>query len=571
MLIFASTTSPKSHIMKKLLLSSLLITLLLPVYSQSQRLVLLEHFTQASCGPCATYNPSIHSLLVANPSKVTSIMYHTSWPGYDPMYNDNTSDNGARTSYYGVTSVPNSVLDGNYYNGHPNGWNINTVNARYAVPSPFTLSINQHLSAGNDTLFVTMLVEATADVTGPLSAYMVVIEEHVHFNSPPGSNGERDFYNVMKKMLPTKTGISLPTPMLAGEYAIIESYWVLANVYDISQLSVVGFVQNPTSKEVHQSANLLETAMTAPHSNDAELTGFTNMIDKYCATGFSPEFTIRNNGNSNLTSMHLYYTVNNGELQEYNWNGNLAFLGKATIQLPEVTFDLLPQNELKLYIDQVNGVSDEYHKNDTLVHTFTPALLASRNVQVKIRTDNFPEEVTSDIRSSTGEVVFSGGPYAAPNTVYTEESVLPYDDCYEFKVYDAGGNGLCCSNGTGFYSLKSGSLTIAQGTQFGSEVAAQFDVVSVAAENLPVGSTPVVYPNPASNRMFAEFIPENNASTNLEVYNQLGQLVYSRQLNITAGITQKIELNTACWSNGLYIVRLDDGVSVKSTKASINR
>ena len=150
--------------MKKITLIFVSFLFAVSLSAQSQRLVLLEHFTQASCGPCASQNPTIHTLLVNNPNKITSINYHTSWPGYDPMYNHNPADNAARTSYYSVTGVPNSVLDGNYFNGFPSGWNINTVNARYAVPSPFELSVYQRLSPANDTIFVTMLIQVTAEV-----------------------------------------------------------------------------------------------------------------------------------------------------------------------------------------------------------------------------------------------------------------------------------------------------------------------------------------------------------------------------------------------------------------------
>jgi hypothetical protein len=557
--------------MKKIALNILLITLTLTGISQSQRLVLLEHFTQASCGPCASVNPGLHTLLTANPDKITSIMVHTSWPGYDPMYNHNTVDAGARTSYYSVNSVPHSVLDGNFYNGHPSGWNINTVNIRYAVPSPFNLSINQNLSPDNDTLFVTMLVEATASVTGPITAFMTVIEKHIHFNTAPGSNGEKDFYNVMKKLLPTKTGISLPTPMSAGDYVIIQSYWVLANVYTISELSVVGFVQNPTTKEVHQSANLSLQAMTALHSNDVELTSFTNMIDKYCETSFQPKFKIRNNGNSSLTSMDIKYQVNDGEIQNYSWNGNLPFLGKTEIELPGVDFDLLSQNQLRVYVDQINNVPDEYHKNDTLTHNFIPAIQASRNVQVKIRTDNAPEEVTWDIKNSAGEVVFSGGPYTETNTVFTHESVLPSDDCYEFKVYDSGGNGLCCGNGTGFYSLKSGSVTIAQGTQFGNEIAAQFEVISVGVNDIPLGSGFVVYPIPAKEQMFIEFSPNMNQKVKISIYNQLGQVVYLTEVNAQSGVSQKLEINTGKWNPGIYMIWFENGNEISSRKVTVGK
>lgn len=135
--------------------AAILVVSITMVYGQapkSQRLVLLEEFTQASCGPCASQNPWIHNLLTSNPEKVTSINYHVSWPGYDPMYLHNTEDPSARVSYYGVTGVPHSVLDGNYFSGFPTGWNINTVNARYAMPSPCEIEIKHTLNSTQDTL-----------------------------------------------------------------------------------------------------------------------------------------------------------------------------------------------------------------------------------------------------------------------------------------------------------------------------------------------------------------------------------------------------------------------------------
>lgn len=94
--------------MKKIALFTLLITLALGGFSQSQRMVLLEEFTQASCGPCVLPNQTMHTLLEANPDKITSIFYHTSWPGTDPMNAHNPTDVSAKVSYYGFNSVPHS-------------------------------------------------------------------------------------------------------------------------------------------------------------------------------------------------------------------------------------------------------------------------------------------------------------------------------------------------------------------------------------------------------------------------------------------------------------------------------
>lgn len=549
--------------MKFLSLLTLLITMVFSGYSQSQRLVLLEHFTQASCGPCAQYNPSIHNLLISNPDKITSINYHTSWPGNDPMYNQNPTDPSARVTYYGVSSVPHSVLDGNFFSGHPAEWTIANVNQRYSVPSPFTLSINQRLSATNDTLFVTMLVQATDTVTGPISAFMAVIEKHIHFNSPPGSNGEKDFYNVLKKLLPTKSGVVLPTPMMPGEYRILESYWVLANVYNVNELSVVGFIQNPTSKEVHQSANLMTTPMTALYNNDVELTQFSNMIDRYCHDFFTPQVEIRNNGNNPLTNLEIKYQVNEEAIQTYQWTGNLPFLGKTQIALPQVDFTMQDENIFKLYISQVNQASDEYTSNDTLVHNFSKAIQAGHNVQLKVRTDNAPSEITWTVINSAGTTVASGGPYTEPGIMYTEDIELPDVDCYEFYIYDSGGNGLCCGNGTGFFRLSSGSNTIAQETQFGYEVAAQFDVVNVGIDDLSAAESFSVYPNPATNQLWIES-PATIVPSNVSIINPSGQKIF--ETNTTGG---KMGINTTSWPAGLYIVRMETTQGMLLNKISV--
>jgi len=81
--------------MKKIILFSLFLATAVLGFSQSQRFIMFEEFTQASCGPCASQNPAFDALLNANVSKCTSIKYHTSWPGVDPMNAQNPTDVGS--------------------------------------------------------------------------------------------------------------------------------------------------------------------------------------------------------------------------------------------------------------------------------------------------------------------------------------------------------------------------------------------------------------------------------------------------------------------------------------------
>jgi hypothetical protein len=77
------------------------------------------------------------------------------------------------------------------------------------------------------------------------------------------------------------------------------------------------------------------------------------------------------------------------------------------------------------------------------------------NVEVEINFDNAPQETSWEIRDEFNSIVASGGPYAnaQQNSTISENICLP-EGCYSFWMYDTGSNGLCCSNGSGFYRLQ---------------------------------------------------------------------------------------------------------------------
>src|ERR1035437_9390866 len=81
-------------------------------FAQTQRMVLAEEFTQASCPPCAAQNPAFNTLLQANSTKVVAIKYQTNWPGVDPMNAQTQTDVGPRVTYYNCTGVPYAPMDG---------------------------------------------------------------------------------------------------------------------------------------------------------------------------------------------------------------------------------------------------------------------------------------------------------------------------------------------------------------------------------------------------------------------------------------------------------------------------
>lgn len=538
--------------------------------AQDQRLVLLEHFTQASCGPCAGINPTIHNLLVNNPTKITSVYYHTSWPGYDPMYNHNPIDVNARVSYYGVTYVPWSVLDGNYYSGSASGWNINTVNARYAMPSPLAIDMQHTISAGQDSVYLTMLLKPSLPITGSLVAHSVVIEKHIHYNTPPGSNGEKDFYNVMKKMLPGKNGTTIPAGLDLGDYMIIETSWPFANVYTVSEIAGVGFVQNNSGKEVYQSTNSSTNAVVTLYDNDAEVLSIKEVPLSNCMGKVMPVIQLRNNGNQPLTEATINYQVNGGAVQTMNWIGNLNLLKKTLITLPEITFTPEANNVLKVFSTQPNGVADEYPKNDTLLFTFTGAKITSTKVIFAVRTDLNPGQVTYELRDSTNTVIYSGGPYPNANTVYKDTFELNINQCYHFSIFDAGGNGVCCDHGNGFYYLADDNgQMIYQGGQFGFSEHHEFSTLITSVNDPEMVSFIHLYPNPVSGEATVELGLSKGNQVELTIHDMYGKVV-ARPMNTFLGDgIHTLPIDVTSLKPGIYLMTVKAGNTKKVLRFSV--
>jgi hypothetical protein len=565
------------HVMKRFTFLVGFFFCVILLYSQSQRLVLLEQFTQASCGPCAQINPTIENLLNSNPTEITSVWYHTSWPGYDPMNLHNPIDPASRVALYMSPSnqyVPYSVLDGNFYNGSANGWNINNVNTRAAVPSPFELHTHYYIPSTNDSVYLTMLAKCTQNVSGQMTAQNIVIETNIHFNSPPGSNGEKDFKNVCDKMLPDKYGTTIATSYTPGDYEIVETSWKFQYVYDVTKVSSISFIQNKSSKEIHQSCNGSTDPLVMPYNDDLQVLKISNIPYTNCGGTFSPVVKIRNNGNNAVTSFHIKYKVNDEALNDYTWSGNLNTLQKSLITLPELTFTPLVQNTFTIYTVNPNNVADQYPKNDTLRYNFAGAPITSETLYFRLFTDNNPEQTTWDIKNSGGTIVASGGPYALSGHLYNETIQVTSPDCYVFTIHDSGGDGICCANGSGTYILvdaNNSDLIIAQGASFTTSESGEFRIIGVGIQSHEMNNVMSVFPNPFNGKTTVSYWLPAQDNVTFSVYNSTGQLVRSEDLGTLQAGKHEFFLESNGLPSGIYLLELKAGSKDYTRKISITK
>jgi hypothetical protein len=224
------------------------------LFAQAKRFALIEHFTQASCGPCALQNPFLQAVLDITRGTTHHIAYHTSWPGYDPMNLYNPSQVAQRVSYYGVTGVPDCFLLGNMYHGGPSGITLEMINDFTAEPSPIRVKVNETSDGTTRTVTVKVF---TLD-TIPADVYKIrvaVVEKWIYYTSPPGSNGEKDFPDVFRKMLPNTGGDSYTPAAIGDSVTFTYTYALDMPTWDTTQIYTIAFIQKESNKEVINSGS----------------------------------------------------------------------------------------------------------------------------------------------------------------------------------------------------------------------------------------------------------------------------------------------------------------------------
>jgi hypothetical protein len=220
--------------------------------ANTRRIVLLEEATNASCPPCATYNPQLQEFFAHHFGGVVSVRYHAWWPGVDPMYDHNVVDNTARIDYYGINGVPNYLMDGVNY-GVPSDQEAmaSQMRANLANPSPVMLDIVSEIDADSVRATITLIGDATVDQS-MLYLRTTIIERLIVYDSPPGSNGETEFPDVMRKMLPDATGISIPS-ISPGDTLTYQFSYPVHEEWVWEDLAVVSWLQSDATQEVLQS------------------------------------------------------------------------------------------------------------------------------------------------------------------------------------------------------------------------------------------------------------------------------------------------------------------------------
>lgn len=334
--------------------------------AQIQRMVIVEHFSNASCIPCAQQNPAFNNLLQPNLDRVIPIKFQTSWPGFDPYNQQNPAEVQNRVTHYGVTGVPAVFLDGLSL-GIPNNVNQASINTATAMETWIEMDIEVVWNEDNTGAEVTVLVNNLDSnvITGNHRLQLLLIEEKNDWPFPPGSTNEQSFSNVMRKMYPNADGTFIGD--IAGNAELSFEFEVdIPNyIFDLSQMRFVAFVENPTARRIHNGvlSDLVELGDTYPDLAFVE--SLSEASDELCARTLDAGLLVSNSGAIDITAFTVEIEIGS-EVYPYEFDGVLEPGQNYEIFIPGIQL-MGGSNNVEYNIQSIN---DGTVRQINLLNTF---------------------------------------------------------------------------------------------------------------------------------------------------------------------------------------------------------
>jgi hypothetical protein len=567
---------------KKLLL--LLFFVAFSSYSQTivsttpqNKKVILEEFTGINCQFCPAGHTIANAIKNANPADVFLINIHVggfSTPGAgQPDFR--TSFGTAIANQSGLTGYPAGTVNRTAFAGLSQNGSTGTAMGRNNWTNASNQTRNQSsyvnvattASINVNTRLLTVFVEAYYTGNSPVSSNRLnVALLQNNTLGPQSSGGLGDNYPHQHRLVHMVTGQwgDTYTTTTAGTLVTRTYTYTIPAAYnsipaELGDFEIVAFVAEGQQKII--SGNGTVPTYTGLIANDAKIKEVKDIAEQ-CVNTIQPKVEIQNNGQNNLTSLPITYSINNGTPQVFNWTGNLSSFAKTTLTLPSITYSLQANNNLNISLP-----TDDNTTNNTGTMAFIKAPeTTTSNLTIKITLDQYGSETTWTLKNSTGATVASSPVYAdsAASGAYPQPDIninVP-NDCYTFTIFDSYGDGIVGAYGIGSYRIFSNGVVISgvEGGEFGSSDARSFGVANPLNIS-EISRNPIsIFPNPSNGMITIN--TENTLS--ITVCDIAGKVVFSKN-----NVTNNETINLSNLQSGVYLAKMVTETGVEETKKII--
>ncbi|MFP4460227.1 MAG: Omp28-related outer membrane protein [Candidatus Zixiibacteriota bacterium] len=255
--------------MTKRIITAILLCILVMAAFSAPRRVMYEHFTSTTCGPCATLEPHLETLIGGyDDDEIVHVDYHVSWPGTGSyFYHPNPEPIDQVRTYYDVTGVPDMFFD-----AESPETDMDLFAARIDEQLAEDAPIDIEIIPEDGSFHVTIDVEDPQTGSSVLRLY--ITESDIDYDA---ANGLTHFNNVFRDAYPDMDG----TPVDLSSVTTLEMDipYTIDGSWNPANLMVVGFVQNTSSKEIYNAAEAHIPAPGYLFSLSAESEVVSDMAD----------------------------------------------------------------------------------------------------------------------------------------------------------------------------------------------------------------------------------------------------------------------------------------------------
>lgn len=187
-------------------------------------------------------------------------------------------------------------------------------------------------------------------------------------------------------------------------------------------------------------AELQNCVYLSETQNDARLLEYLQPIGNHCFGAIYPKLSIQNYGQQVLNSVDILMKINDVEIENFHWQGNLASYEFETIQLDTIEFSEYGNYNFQFVLQNPNETSDDNTENNSQAAEFQIDE-NSFAIMVSLITDTNPEEINWIIWENNNNILEGSG-YSEINSLYEKEFCANPESCYKLSIYDNSGNGF---------------------------------------------------------------------------------------------------------------------------------
>jgi hypothetical protein len=482
-----------------------------------------------------------------------------------------------------------------------NNWN-NAVGQILDLPSPVNVAAvaDWDLANGEMTIDVELFYTADSDYSKNY-IHIAVLQDSIVAPQLDGETWVDDYMHrhVLRDMVTGQWGEEIMTTteghFEARTYTYALPSYFRNVIVDPSKISLVVYVTEDHQEVLNGTAVYPEIQLS---TLDAHITQVST-TEEVCGSFIEPSFMLRNDGVQHIQDMEIRYSANGGAPSYFSWSGDLCTFDSEMIQLPSIEFApnyYGEDNWIDIEILEVNNGSDDVAWNNNNSANFEIATSTSANfLEVQILTDFYGFETYWELLDENGSILASGGNQnvglngggqqnALPsdpgaygsNQLVVQEVQIDAEACYEFRIFDDYGDGMCCNYGGGFFRLidetgevlmEGGDFEVKEEHPFQKGDFNPTNTEEVVEDEL---FSMEVFPNPSPKGMPVSIrltnLPSASSNTNLSVFNVNGQLLHQQVLAINEDI---ISIPSTNWPTGTYFVQLTSPEKTISQKLII--